>query len=97
MHLNQTEYKAILSAIQQMGFDKNQILFRKKGGWIKIQLEGITELFQFHRKKITKIVEGRFKDHYQYRIKINGVVRPVDSWHNILSEFDTWLSEIKHS
>ena len=96
MHLSKSEYKAILSSIQQMGFDKNQILFRKKSGWIKIQLEGITELFQFHRKKITKIVEGRFKDHYNYRIKINGVVKSVDSWNNILSEFDIWLSEIKH-
>ncbi len=96
MHLNKFEYNGILAAIRREGYQQDQIHFRKKGGWIKIQLEGITELFQFHRKKITKIVEGRFKDHYQYRIKINGVVRPVDSWHNILSEFDTWLSEIKH-
>ena len=94
MHLNKFEYNGILAAIRREGYQQDKLLFRKKAGWVKIQLEGVGELFQFHRKKVTQIVDGRFKDHYQYRIKVNGVIQSVDSWQNVKAEFETWLSEI---
>ena len=93
VRLFQSEYKRLLSIICEEGIEPDLISFRKKGGWVKVGVEKLEGEFEFHRKKISTIQEGQFKDHYQYRIKEKGQIKTLENWEGVLAGLRLWISE----
>jgi len=93
VRLFQSEYKGLLSTTSEEGLEPDLISFRKKGGWVKVGIEKLEGEFEFHRKKISTIQEGRFQDHYQYRIKEKGQIKTLENWEGVLAGLRRWISE----
>ena len=92
MRLFKYEHRDLVNITREFGYKPEELLFRKKGGWVKVDLEGISDFFEFHRKKVTRLLENQFKDHYQYRAKILGGIVNLESWAQVKMEFREWLS-----
>jgi len=92
MRLLPTEHRDLLSTLESFGLFKGEFGFRKKSGWFRIDIISREESFDFHRKKITTIVNGTFKDGVQYRMRFDKKIHPADNWEDVLNQFKSWLS-----
>lgn len=95
MRLFQYEHRDLVNITKEYGFDTVELLFRKKAGWLKVDLGVTSEIFEFHRKKITHLVENQFQDHYEYRIKIRGEVIYLNSWSEVKAQYREWISRLE--
>ena len=94
MRLFQYEHRDLVNITKEYGFDTDEFLFRKKGGWLKVDLSITSEKFEFHRKKITRLTDNQFKDHYEYRIRVAGEVIPMNSWFEVKAHYRDWISQL---
>ena len=95
MRLFQSEHRSLLSAANAIGYPEVEVRLWKKSGWIHIQISSRDPIFAFHRKKISRIIDGKFMDHHQYIIKVNGKMLPMKDWEEVLREFKNWLRKLE--
>ena len=95
MRLFQYEHRDLVNITKEYGFNTDELLFRKKGGWLKVDLGLTQEKFEFHRKKVTRLIDNQFKDHYEYRIRIQGEVIPIHSWSGVKEQYRDWVSQLE--
>jgi hypothetical protein len=93
MRLLPAEHQDLLMTLESIGLNKDQFGFRKKAGWFRIELFGRAGTFDFHRKKITTIVDGKFEHGIRYRVRFDKKIHPVVGWEDVLQHFKTWLSQ----
>ena len=95
MRLFQSEYRSLLSAASTAGYPEVEVRLWKKSGWVHLQISNRDPIFAFHRKKISRITDGKFMDHYQYIIKVDGKMLPMEDWDQVLLEFKNWLRKLE--
>ena len=94
MRLFKSEYKDLVDRVSAKGLEPEQISIRKKGGWVKIGIPDRTGEFEFHRKKVTEIIDGRFQDHFLYRIKDHHQIKEVSGWKDVIQAFEGWMDSV---
>ena len=94
VRLFQYEHRDLIRITQEYGFDTEELLFRKKRGWLKVDLGLSSNNFEFHRKKITRLVDNHFKDHYEYRVKLSGEIISLQSWLEVKELYTDWISRL---
>ncbi|MDH3651142.1 MAG: hypothetical protein OEQ53_15760 [Saprospiraceae bacterium] len=92
MRLLATEQRDLRSALRSVGIQPSQYAFRKKGGWMHVDLNKQGIAFAFHRKKTTLLIDGKFEDSIRYRIRHDGKIREVASWQAVCASFRIWLA-----
>ena len=95
MRLFHSEHHSLLSAISAYGYREAEVRLWKKSGWVHLQISNREPIFAFHRKKISRIVKGKFQDYYQYSVRVNNKVLPMKDWDEVLREFDSLLLKIE--
>ena len=65
---------------------------KKVAGYIFSWVTGNRSLL--FTEKRSRIVDGGFRDHYQYSIRVNNKVLPMTDWDEVLWEFDDWLLKV---
>lgn len=94
MRLLDSEQRDIMALLTKAGV-ASDISLTKKNGWIHINY--FSQSFSFHRKKVTRLVEGRFSDSLEYFF---GSVRSplkAENWNAILRELGLWVENISNS
>ena len=88
MRLLSNEHKDVTKLLDSHGLGK-EVLLTKKKGWIHIKLKD--QVFSYHRKKESTLVEGQFKDSFRYFIQIGHEKRELTNWTSVTKQLDLWL------
>ena len=88
MKLLPEEYQAIHSLLDQHGYVNDHLLVKKKG-WLHIDING--NVFSFHRKDSTEIIEGKFVSHQYYLIRVCEIEKRVAEFKDVKKELEIWL------
>ncbi len=88
MQLHQAEHRDIMDRLHQRGLT-NSVRFVKRKGWVFIEMNGSS--FAFHRKKVTRLENGRFTDALEYYTNYPQKPVKVAGWQEVLARFDAWL------
>ena len=91
MHLYKFEHRDIVKTLNKAGIPEQELYLHKKGGWVKIEIDRIDSLFEFHRKKVSRLIDGKFTDHYDYRVRLEKTIRSMENWAAVVQSFDEWI------
>lgn len=88
MQLHQTEYSDIKELLRRWQMTE-AASFVKRKGWVFIELKGHS--FAFHRKKVTKLENGRFIDSSEYYTNFPQKPAKVDGWPEVIQQMEEWM------
>jgi phage pi2 protein 07 len=80
MRLHSNEHQDIMELLERAGLADT--LLTKKSGWVHIKLG--TKTFSFHRKKVTRLVDGKFTDSFEYYIGTPKKPQLVNGWNEVV-------------
>lgn len=90
MRLLPSEHTDIMNLLKEAGLE-NDILLTKKTGWVHLKYK--SETFSFHRKKVTKLENGRFVDNVEYYVGSPRMAEKVENWQEITHRLKVWLEK----
>ncbi|MFY0599230.1 MAG: hypothetical protein JXR03_06130 [Cyclobacteriaceae bacterium] len=74
-------------------FDKydlgDRVSFIKRKGWVHVIVDALS--IEFHRKKVSSIIDGHFQDSLQYFVRCQGEVTESPDWEGVLTKLDLWI------
>lgn len=79
-----------MTLLKEAGLETD-ILLTKKTGWVHLKYK--SETFSFHRKKVTKLENGRFVDSVEYYTGSPRQAEKVETWQDITLRLKTWLEK----
>ncbi len=92
MRLFQNEHDDVTRILKAHNLGK-EILLTKKKGWIHIKISN--DVFSYHRKKETRLIQGKFEDDYRYFVEMNREKRELANWEEVCLELEAWIDQIQ--
>jgi hypothetical protein len=95
VRLHLTERDDLLTCLGNADIPTSDFQFRKKSGWLHIDITSRGTSFAFHRKKVTELIDGRFVHSVKFRVRCDGKIQSVDGWTGVITRFEEWLQKKK--
>ena len=94
MRLFEAEYQQFLKTAVSCGIHHERINFIKRKGWVHIKISGYSDSFQFHRKKVTHISDGKFENSFVYLYKTERRNIDAHDWSEVVHGFKNWCHKL---
>ena len=91
MRLLLCEHKDILTVLESHGFEKDKYAFRKKRGWVHIDIFEFPSSFSFHRKKDVELIDNKFEERLSYQINYDSRTQDIPSWLDVIEALRGWI------
>ena len=88
MQLHLAEHRDLMNCLHKAGVASGVRLVKRKG-WVFIDIGARS--FAFHRKKVTRLANGKFADSNEYYVNHPKVPVKVAGWTQVIEKLEEWL------